>query len=147
MAVGAALVLGFSGVLRAQLLCLATGVALLIRAQLFRCTAQVATLLAAGLASLVALGPGLALNPPDALIRDAPAGDRAGLDLRAVRLVAAIAAAAAPITLIGLKASHRGPTPFWGRFLEIAEGFVLLTLVPLALAVFDVHTTVRSLTA
>lgn len=146
VAAGAALVLGFSGGLWAQLLALATGVALLMRAQLFRYTAQVATLLAAGLASLVALGLGLALNPPHALIRDALAGDRAGLDLRAVWLVAAIAAAAALITLIGLKASHSGPTPFWGRFLEIAEGFVLLTLVPLALAVFDVYTTVRSLT-
>ncbi len=138
--------LAFSGGLWAQLPALATGVAVLTRAQVFRYTAQVATLLAAGLASLVALGPGLALNPPDALIRDAPAGDRAGLDLRAVRLVAAIAAAAVPITLIGLKASHSGPTPFRGRFLEIAEGFVLLAPVPLALAVFDVHTTVRSLT-
>ncbi|MFF7320608.1 type VII secretion integral membrane protein EccD [Streptomyces albogriseolus] len=146
VAAGAALVLGFSGGLWAQLLALATGVALLMRAQLFRYTAQVATLLAAGLASLVMLGLGLGLNPPDALVRDALAGDRAGLDLRAVWLVAAIAAAAALITAIGLKASRSGPTPFWGRFLEIAEGFVLLTLVPLALAVFDVYTTVRSLT-
>lgn len=60
--------------------------------------------------------------------------------------MAAIAAVATLITAVGLKASPSGPTPFWGRFLEIAEGFVLLTLVPLALAVFDVYTTVRSLT-
>ncbi|MCT7355113.1 type VII secretion integral membrane protein EccD, partial [Streptomyces sp. 15-116A] len=55
LAVGAAAVLGFSGGLWAQLLALATGIALLLRAQLFRYTAQVATLLAAGLGSLTAL--------------------------------------------------------------------------------------------
>jgi hypothetical protein len=44
--------------------------------------------------------------------------------------------------------SVRSPvTAFWGRFMEIAEGFVLLTLVPLALAVFDVYATARSLTS
>ncbi|MFD1660814.1 EsaB/YukD family protein [Streptomyces caeni] len=42
---------------------------------------------------------------------------------------------------------RRGLTRFWGRFLEIAESFVLLTLVPLALAVFDVYATVRSMTS
>ncbi|MER5835698.1 type VII secretion integral membrane protein EccD, partial [Streptomyces sp. NPDC002130] len=51
------------------------------------------------------------------------------------------------VTAIGLIVSRGGLTPFWGRFLEIAEGFVLLTLVPLALAVFDVYSTVRSLTS
>ncbi|WP_081236551.1 type VII secretion integral membrane protein EccD [Streptomyces viridosporus] len=146
VAVGSALVLGFSDDLWAQLLALATGIALLMRAQLFRYTAQVATVLAAGLGSLVALGLGLALNPPNALVREALAGDRTDLDIRTVWLVAAIAAAAALITAIGLMASRSGLTPFWGRFLEIAEGFVLLTLVPLALAVFDVYATVRSMT-
>ncbi|WP_443334332.1 hypothetical protein [Streptomyces sp. GB4-14] len=91
-------------------------------------------------------GLGLGLDPPDALVRDAPAGDRAGLDLRAVWPVGAIAAASALITLIGLKASRSGPTLLWGRFLENAEGFVPLTLVPLAPAVFGVYATVRSLT-
>lgn len=146
LAVGSALVLSFSDDIWAQLLALATGIALLMRAQLFRYTAQVSTLLAAGLGSLVALGLGLALNPPDALFKGALAGDRTDLDVRTVWLVAAIALAAALITTIGLVASRSGLTPFWGRFLEIAEGFFLLTLVPLALAVFDVYTTVRSMT-
>ena len=48
--------------------------------------------------------------------------------------------------LTGLISSRGGLTPFWGRFMEIAEGFVLLTLVPLALAVFDVYATARSMT-
>ncbi|MFV0133305.1 type VII secretion integral membrane protein EccD [Streptomyces sp. HMX87] len=146
LAVGSALVLSFSDGLWAQLLALATGIALLMRAQLFRYTAQVATVLAAGLGSLVALGLGLALNPPNAAVRDALAGDRGDLDIRTIWLVAAIAVAAALITSIGLMASRSGLTPFWGRFLEIAEGFVLLTLVPLALAVFDVYASVRSMT-
>lgn len=111
-----------------------------MRAHLFRYTAQVAPVLAGGLASLVLLGLGLALNPPNAI-------DRADLDLRTIWLVAAIAAVAALVTAIGLIVSRGGLTPFWGRFLEIAEGFVLLTLVPLALAVFDVYATARSMTS
>ncbi len=147
LAVGSALVLGFSDGPWARLLALATGIALLMRAQLFRYTAQVATVLAAGLGSLVALGLGLAIHTPDGLLKQALAGDRTDLDIRTVWLLAAIAAAAALVTAIGLMASRSGLTPFWGRFLEIAEGFVLLTLVPLALAVFDVYTSVRSMTS
>jgi hypothetical protein len=79
-------------------------------------------------------------------VRDALQGDTTALDLRSVWLVAAVAAAAALVTAIGLITPRRGITPFWGRFLEIAESFVLLTLVPLALAVFEVYATVRSMT-
>lgn len=120
VAAGAAPGLGFSDGLWVQLLALATGIALLMRAQLFRSTAQVATVLVAGLGSLVALGLGLALDPPNALVRDALAGDRTDLDIRTVWLVAAIAVAAALITAVGPTASRSGLTPFWGRFLEIA---------------------------
>jgi type VII secretion integral membrane protein EccD len=147
IAVGASLVLGFSSNVWGQLLALATGVALLMRAHLFRYTAQVAPVLGAGLASLVLLGLGLALNPPQSIVFEALRGDRTDLDIRTIWLVAAIAALAALVTAIGLIVSRGGLTPFWGRFLEIAEGFVLLTLVPLALAVFDVYTTARSMTS
>ncbi len=147
IAVGASAVLGFSSDVWAQLLALATGVALVMRAHLFRYTAQVAPVLAAGLASLVLLGLGLALDPPRTLIHEALQGDSTGLDVRTVWLVAAIAVAAALVTVIGLTLSRGGLTPFWGRFLEIAEGFVLLTLVPLALAVFDVYATARAMTS
>ncbi|MER5717736.1 type VII secretion integral membrane protein EccD [Streptomyces sp. NPDC002132] len=146
IAVGSSAVLGFSDGLWAQLLALAVGIALLMRAGLFRYTAQVAPLLAAGLGSLVLLGLGLALNPPQSAFRDALTGDHTELDVRTIWLVAAIAVTSALITAIGLIASRGGPTPFWGRFMEIAEGFVLLTLVPLALAVFDVYASVRSMT-
>ncbi|MFI2435088.1 type VII secretion integral membrane protein EccD [Streptomyces sp. NPDC018693] len=146
VAVVSAGVLGFSDDLWARLLAFATGTALLMRAQLFRYTAQIAPALAAGLGSLVLLGLGLALQPPASLMRDALMGDRADLDLRTIWLVAAIAATAALVTAIGLIVPRSGLSPFWGRFMEIAEGFVLLTLVPLTLAVFDVYATVRSMT-
>ncbi|MEU2560078.1 type VII secretion integral membrane protein EccD [Streptomyces longispororuber] len=147
VAVGAAVVLGSSADTWARLLALATGVAMLMRAQLFRYTAQVTACLAAGLACLVLLGVGLALNPPGALVRDALGGDTAALDLRTIWLTAAIGAGAALCAAIGLITARRGVTPFWGRFLEIAEGFVLLTLLPLTLAVFDVYASVRALTS
>ncbi|WP_198550188.1 type VII secretion integral membrane protein EccD [Streptomyces silvensis] len=147
VSVGAAAVLGFADDVWAQLLALATGVAMLMRAQLFRYTAQVAATLAAGLGCLLLLGVGLCLNPPEGLVRDALAGDSGALDLRTIWLVAAIAAVAALTTAVGLITARSGVTPFWGRFLEIAEVFVLLTLVPLTLAVFDVYASARAMTS
>ncbi|MGC5344617.1 type VII secretion integral membrane protein EccD [Streptomyces sp. DT24] len=147
VAVGAAAVLGFSGDLWGQLLALATGTAMLMRAHLFRYTAQVGCALAAGLGSLVLLGLGLCLNPPRGMLRDALQGDSTALNIRTIWLAAAVAAVAALVTAIGLIVPRKGVTPFWGRFLEIAETFVLLTLVPLCLAVFDVYRSVRALTS
>ncbi|MFJ2111009.1 type VII secretion integral membrane protein EccD [Streptomyces sp. NPDC087850] len=147
VAVGAAAVLGFSGSVWGQLLALATGIAMLMRAGLFRYTAQVGCALAAGLGALVLLVLGLCLNPPAALMRDALAGDGRALDIRTVWLTTAVVAVAALITAIGLIVPRKGVTPFWGRFLEIAEAFVLLTLVPLCLAVFDVYHSIRALTS
>lgn len=147
VAVGAAGVLGFSDGLWGQLLALAVGVAMLMRAHLFSYTTQVGCALAAGLGALVLLGLGLCLNPPEGLIREALRGDGTGLDIRTVWLTAAIAGIAALIIAIGLIVPRKGVTPFWGRFLEIAESFVLLTVVPLCLAVFDVYHSIRALTS
>lgn len=147
VSVGASIVLAFSGNVWAELLALSTGVAMLMRAHLFRYTAQVGAALAAGLTALVFLGLGLALNPPQDYVRDAVLGDTAALDIRSVWLAAAIATAVVLVTAIGLITPQRGVTPFWGRFLEIAESFVLLTLIPLALAVFDVYARARALTS
>ncbi|MFF9022841.1 type VII secretion integral membrane protein EccD [Streptomyces eurythermus] len=147
LAVGATAVLGFSDDVWAQLLALATGIAMLMRAGMFRYTAQVAPVLAAGLTCLVLLGLGLALNPPQHVMRAALAGDRTDLDIRTVWLIAAIALATALVTALGLILPRGGLTPFWGRFLEICEGFVLLTLIPLALAVFDVYAKARAMTS
>ncbi|MFD1832932.1 MULTISPECIES: type VII secretion integral membrane protein EccD [Streptomyces] len=146
VAVGACAVLGFSDSGWGQLLALATGLGLLARARLFRYTAQVACTLAAGLVSLALLSLGLALNPPADLVQKLLTGDGGALDLRTIWLSAALAAAAALLTAIGLVVPRRGVTPFWGRFLDIAEGFVLLTLVPLCLAVLDAYSAARSMT-
>nr|EIF92917.1 secretion protein snm4 [Streptomyces tsukubensis NRRL18488] len=145
--VGAGAVLGFSDNVWGQLLALATGIAMLMRAHLFRYTAQVGCALAAGLGCLVLLGLGLAINPPAELMLDAFRGDTTALDIRTVWLAAAVAGVAALIIAIGLIVPRTGVTPFWGRFLEIAETFVLLTLLPLCLAVFDVYHSIRALTS
>ncbi|MBL1108048.1 type VII secretion integral membrane protein EccD [Streptomyces sp. 5-8] len=147
LAVGASAVLGFSDDIWAQLLACVTGIAMLMRSGLFRYTAQVASVLAAGLASLVLLGLGLALNPPQHIMRAALAGDRTDLDIRTIWLIAVIALATALVTALGLILPRGGLTPFWGRFLEICEGFVLLTLIPLTLAVFDVYAKARAMTS
>ncbi|MEV1026709.1 type VII secretion integral membrane protein EccD [Streptomyces sp. NPDC050264] len=148
VSVGASIVLGFSSNVWGQLLALATGIAMLMRAHLFRYTAQVGATLAAGLAALVFLGLGLALHPPLEYLQEAALKhDTTALDIRTVWVAAAIGAATALVTAIGLITPRRGVTPFWGRFLEIAETFVLLTLIPLALAVFDVYASARAMTS
>ncbi|MCX4513653.1 type VII secretion integral membrane protein EccD [Streptomyces sp. NBC_01619] len=147
LAVGSAAVLGFSDDVWGQLLALATGIAMLMRAHLFRYTAQVGCALVAGLGSLILLGLGLCLNPPTELMHAALKGDGTALDIRTVWLSAAVAGVAALVIAIGLIVPRKGVTPFWGRFLEIAETTVLLTLVPLCLAVFDVYHSIRALTS
>lgn len=147
VATGAAAVLGFADDLWAQLLALATGLALLMRARLFRHTVQVGCTLAAGLASLVLLGLGLSLNPPGSMVLAALRGDDTALDIRLVWLAVTVAVVAGTITAIALVVPAKGVTPFWGRFLEIAESFVLLTLLPLCLAVFGAYHQMRSLSS
>lgn len=129
-------VLGFSGSGWGQLLALATGIAMLLRARLFRYTSQVSSSLVAGLSALVLLGVGLAL--------DFPADGNA---VRTVWLTASFGLAAMLVIGIGLTVPNKGVTPFWARFLEILETFVLLTLIPLCLAVMNVYSAARSLTS
>jgi type VII secretion integral membrane protein EccD len=144
--VAAAAVLGFSDNVWAQLLALAAGLAMLIRARLFRYTSQVTCVLAAGLGAIALLLLGLALNPPTgALTEFVLHDDRGALDLRTAWLTAAVAAGAALITAIGLIVPRKGLSPFWGRFLDLTEGAVLLVLVPLCLAVLGVLSDVRSM--
>ncbi|MFI8826368.1 type VII secretion integral membrane protein EccD [Streptomyces sp. NPDC053431] len=145
--VGSCAVLGFAGNTWGQLLALAAGLAMLLRARLFRYTSQVACVLVAGLAAIALLVLGLSLNPPVDLVKDLLMyGDRGGLDIRTIWLSAAVAAGAALVTAIGLIIPRKGLSPFWGRLLDLTEGFVLLSLVPLCLAVLDVFMRARSLT-
>ncbi|MFI1015738.1 type VII secretion integral membrane protein EccD [Streptomyces sp. NPDC020965] len=146
--VGSAAVLGFSGSFWGQLLALTTGLAALLRARLFRYTSQVACALVAGIAAIALLVLGLSLNPPADLVKDLIMyGDRGGLDVRTIWLTAAVAAGAALITAISLVIPKKGLTPFWGRLLDLTEGLVLLSLLPLCLAVLDVYNAARSLTS
>ncbi|WP_327708557.1 type VII secretion integral membrane protein EccD [Streptomyces sp. NBC_00464] len=138
LAATSAAVLGFSGDAWGQVLALATGLALLLRARLFRYTSQVVCVLAAGIAALALLILGLALNPP---------ADPAGvLAMRTVRLSAAVAAGAALLTAAGLIVPRKGLSPFWGRILDLTESVLLLSLVPLCMAVLDVFARARTLT-
>ncbi|MFF9911285.1 type VII secretion integral membrane protein EccD [Streptomyces sp. NPDC013457] len=146
--VGSAAVLGFAGNVWGQFLALAAGLAMLLRARLFRYTSQVACVLVAGIAAISLLILGLSLNPPVDLVKDLLIyGDRGGLDIRTIWLTAAVAAGAALVTAIGLIIPRKGLSPFWGRLLDLTEGFVLLSLVPLCLAVLDVFMAARSLTS
>ncbi|MEU5365208.1 type VII secretion integral membrane protein EccD [Streptomyces sp. NPDC005925] len=145
--IGSAAVLGFSDNVWGQLLALAAGLSMLIRARLFRYTSQVVCTLVAGLAAIALLLLGLALNPPtEELTEFVLHDDRGALDLRTIWLTAAVAAGAALVTAVGLIVPGKGLSPFWGRFLDLAEGAVLLTLVPLCLATLGVLTAVRSMT-
>ncbi|RSS99098.1 type VII secretion integral membrane protein EccD [Streptomyces sp. WAC07149] len=136
VAVGAAAVLGFSDSTWGRLLALATGLAMLLRARLFRYTSQVVCALAAGLAAVGLLVLGLALRTPVDLVFE-----------RTVWLSAAVAAGAALLAGISLVIPRKGLSPFWGRLLDLTEAAVLLSLVPLALAVLDVYGRARSLTS
>ncbi|MER7464493.1 type VII secretion integral membrane protein EccD [Streptomyces sp. NPDC097981] len=148
VAVGSAAVLGFSDNTWGRLLALAAGLAMLLRARLFRYTSQVVCTLVAGLAAIALLILGLALHPPADLVRElVQYHDHGGLDLRTIWLSAAVAAGAALLAGIALVIPRKGLSPFWGRLLDLTEAAVLLSLVPLALAVLDVYARARALTS
>ncbi|THC55705.1 type VII secretion integral membrane protein EccD [Streptomyces sp. Akac8] len=145
--VASAAVLGFSDDVWAQLLALAVGLSMLIRARLFRYTSQVVCALVAGIGAVALLLVGMVLNPPaEAMTEFVLHGDRGALELRTLWLSAAVAVGVALITAIGLVVPRKGLSPFWGRFLDLTESAALLTLVPLCLAALGVLTAVRSLT-
>ncbi|MEU3671472.1 type VII secretion integral membrane protein EccD [Streptomyces virginiae] len=148
VAVAAAAVLGFSDNTWGRLLALATGLAMLLRARLFRYTSQVVCALTAGLAAVALLILGLSLHPPRALLEALLLEqDHSGLDLRTIWLTAAVAAGAALLAGIALVIPRKGLSPFWGRLLDLTEAAVLLSLVPLTLAVLDVYARARALTS
>nr|WP_241562578.1 type VII secretion integral membrane protein EccD [Streptomyces hoynatensis] len=142
LAVAAAGVLGFASDGWGRLLALAAAVALLTRARLFRYAVQVSVLLAAGLTALVLLVLGFVLDA-------ATAGGRPeGTDsLHTLWLAAALTAAAGLLAAVALIVPRAGLTPFWGRVLDLTEGVVLLSLIPLCLAVLDVYGEARGLTS
>ncbi|MFF2928021.1 type VII secretion integral membrane protein EccD [Streptomyces celluloflavus] len=143
----AGVVLGFSDNGWAQLMALAAGITIMLRARLFDYTAQVACLTIAGILTVVLLILGIALHPPlDIFIELGKFGDSGPLNIRTVWFSASIAAGAALLVGVGLIVPRKGVTPFWGRIFDVFDGLVLLSLVPLCLAVLDVYATVRGLT-
>jgi len=135
-AAASAAVLGVSGDTWGRLLALAAGLALLLRARLFRYTAQVVCLLVAGIGALAALVTGLAL---------AAHGDDPAPYPRTTALCAVLAAGAVLLAAAGVTVPRKGLSPFWGRFLDLAESALLLSLVPLCLAVLDLYARAREL--
>jgi type VII secretion integral membrane protein EccD len=135
--VGAGVVLGFAHSAWAQLLALAAGLATLLRARLFRYTAQVGALVAAGVGAIALLVLGLALNPPTTT----------EADIRTLWLAAAVAVGAGLLTAVALTVPKQGVSPLLGRLLDLVEGAVLLSLIPLALAVLNVYATARGMTS
>ncbi|RXS85327.1 type VII secretion integral membrane protein EccD [Streptomyces sp. TM32] len=143
----AAGILGFSHSAWAQLLALATGLATLLRARLFRYTTHVACAVVAGLAALSLLVLGVAFNPPTGMLNDFLTGDRTPLDLRTLWLALMVLSAVALVTTVALSVPKKGLTPFWGRVLDLVDGFLLLSLMPLCLAVLDLYSRARSMTS
>ncbi len=144
----AGVVLGFSTSGWAQLLSLAVGLAMLMRARLFLYTSQVVTLMFAGIVTLCLLVLGLALNPPADIIEELTYNhNSAPLDFRTIWLSAAVALCAVLLVAIALVVPRKGVTPFWGRMLDLSEGAVLLSLVPLCLAVLDLYAAARGMTS
>ncbi|GAA2652276.1 type VII secretion integral membrane protein EccD [Streptomyces lunalinharesii] len=144
----AGIVLGFSDNVWAQVLAMAAGIAIMLRARLFDYTAQVACLTIAGIFTIVLLILGIALHPPvDIFVTLERFQDAGPLNVRTVWFSASIAVGAAILVGVGLVVPKKGVTPFWGRIFDVFDGLVLLSLVPLCLAVLDVYNTVRGLTS
>ncbi|MFC9330528.1 type VII secretion integral membrane protein EccD [Kitasatospora sp. NPDC057015] len=142
--VGACTVLGFTDALFPQLLALTIGISTMLRARLFRYTAQVFSLTIAGLLGLSLLIVGLSLHTPLFLLKVHPGSTSA--DLRTIWLGASIAFGAAVLTAIALVVPRLGVSPFWGRILDLVDSLTLMALVPLALAVLDIYDLVRGAT-
>ncbi|WP_338673294.1 type VII secretion integral membrane protein EccD [Streptomyces sp. SCSIO 30461] len=136
-------VLGFSDSGWAQLLALCTGLAAMLRARLFRYTAQVTCLFVAGVITLALLVLGLAISPPTDIIVKLLQGDSGPVDIRTLWLGASVAVGVLILIAIALIVPQKGLSPFWGRMLDIAESLVLLSLIPVCLAVLDVYSKVR----
>ena len=119
---GAAIVLGLSRGGVAPVLAAALACALLLRSRVFRGRAQRLWLLIPGYGALIWLAVAVA-----------------GTSLRAVGpvLLALVVAAAIGVGAALQRPGHR-PSPFWSRAADIADTVLIISLVPLALAVAGV---------
>ena len=119
---GAAIVLALSRGGLAPVLAAALAGVLLLRSRVFRGRAQRLWLLIPGLAGLAAL-----------------AVTQSGSSMRATGAVLlTLLAAAAIMTRVGLQRPGHRPSPFWSRAADLADTVLIISLVPLALAVAGV---------
>ena len=117
--------------------CLAAVLALVTlgRARLFRHTAQVVVLYTAGLLGLAMLFVGLAL-------------DTGSLDKeRQGWIFALVCVVGALLAMVATTVPTRGLSPFWGRFMDVFEATLMISVVPLCLAVLDLYDKLRNITA
>jgi type VII secretion integral membrane protein EccD len=131
IAMAAILFLATDGGWAAAATAAATSVSLLLRARVFRGRVQKAWMLVAGFGGLAALAIGSATR------------DSHETAIIMVMLPAVVAA----IIAIGLASwlpSNR-LTPFWGRAGDILDMLVVISLIPLALAVLDVYSKIRGI--
>jgi hypothetical protein len=109
----------------------AISLSLMLRARVFRSVAQRTWLLASGLAGLGLLSVETALS-------------HGQLVALAAALVPLVVFSGIVIGMVMWLPRHR-PTPFWGRAGDILDVIIVISLIPLALAVLDVYSRVRGL--
>ncbi|MFC5907436.1 type VII secretion integral membrane protein EccD [Streptacidiphilus monticola] len=143
--VGSGVVLSFTDDRWTQFLALALGIATMLRARLFRYTSQVLSLLVAGAGTLALLVVSIALHLPLFLFENQR--NPSAVDIRTLVIAAAIVGGGAILVGVALVVPQKGVSPFWGRILDLVDGLVLASLIPLALAVLDVYSTVRGFTS
>ncbi|MGC0414700.1 type VII secretion integral membrane protein EccD [Embleya sp. AB8] len=133
--VAACVVLGNVNTLWTQILTAVLALVTVARARLFRHTTQVTVLYTAGLLGLAMLFVGLALNT--GMLEK----ERQGW------IFALVCAAGALLAIIATTVPSRGLSPFWGRLMDVLEGMLMISVVPLCLAVLDLYDKLRNITA
>ncbi|XRQ10840.1 type VII secretion integral membrane protein EccD [Actinomadura welshii] len=106
-------------------------VSLLLRARIFRGIAQRSWMLVIGLFGLVLTAIGMAVHGSQVIAL-------------AAALVPLLVLTAIVVAVTLWLPGHR-PTPVWGRWGDILDMIVMISLIPLALAVLDIYTRVRGL--
>ncbi|WP_406287084.1 type VII secretion integral membrane protein EccD [Embleya sp. NBC_00896] len=133
--VASCVVLGNVDTLWTQILTAVVSLVTLGRARLFRHTAQVTVLYTAGLLGLAMLFIGLAL---DTGFLDK---ERQGWIFALVCVIGAL------LSIVATTVPVRGLSPFWGRLMDVLEGMLMVSVVPLCLAVLDLYDKLRNITA
>jgi type VII secretion integral membrane protein EccD len=115
----------------AWILSLILGIGSLTRARLFRRTSQVLPLVTAGAVSLTFLALGVSLHVSQIS--------------RESWLLVAVLVCALLALLVGLRLPGRSLSPGWGRFVDVTESLMLAALLPIAIEVLRLYTTMKSL--